>query len=175
MADRPHFKDSPADLVLPKQPQRAAGAKPTLVRCDSPEAEAALVAQYAADLGRSARVAVLTRTRAESRAATRGITALRTLHDQMRSWDISNGVYNGTYHSAKGLEFDVVFLPFCGADRTPDKDTVAAFGPDEAASRESRLLYVGVTRAKSELLITYSGELTPLMPPSTSDLYVVTS
>ena len=174
MADMPHFKDSPADLVEPKQPQRASGAKPTLVRCDSPATEAARVAQFAADLGRSARVAVLARTRAESRAAVSGIANVRTLHDQMRSWDVTNGVYNGTYHSAKGLEFDVVFLPFCGADRTPAPDTVAAFGEEEAASRESRLLYVGVTRAKSELVLTYSGDLTPLLPSATSDLFLVT-
>ena len=84
-------------------------------------------------------------------------------------------MYAGTYHSAKGLEFDVVYLPFCGEDRCPDKDTVAAFGYDEAASRESRLLYVGVTRARDELVISYTGALTPLLPSAASDLYTVTA
>ena len=96
------------------------------------------------------------------------------LHDNLQRWEIGPGVYAGTYHSAKGLEFDVVFLPFCGTDRCPDPDTVAAFGADEAASRESRLLYVGVTRARDELVITHTGAPTTLLPPVDSGLYQVT-
>lgn len=172
MADLPHFKDS-ADLVEPKMPQRAASSKPTLAKCLSTGEEAKLVAQYAADLGRSSRVAVLARTRAESRLATQGVAGVRVLHDKMAKWEIANGVYAGTYHSAKGLEFDAVLLPFCGSDRCPDPDTISAFGYDEAASRESRLLYVGVTRAKSDLVVTYTGELTTLLPPASSGIYVV--
>jgi len=37
---------------------------------------------------------------------------------------------------------------------------------DEALSRESRLVYVGVTRAKAGLVITHSGALSPLFPTS---------
>lgn len=172
MSEMPHFKDS-ADLVEPVEPRRAAGVKPTLVRCASADDEAKLVAQNAAALGRTARVAVLGRTRAESRQATHGIAGVHVLHDNMARWEVENGIYTGTYHSAKGLEFDVVFLPFCSADRRPDVESIDAFGAEEAASRESRLLYVGVTRAKAELVITYSGELTSLLPPPSSGLYVV--
>jgi superfamily I DNA/RNA helicase len=174
MAQMPHFTDS-ADLVEPRAPQRAAGAKPTLVGYPSPAAEAAAVVANAAAFGKLARVGVLARTRAEARQAVRGITGVRMLHDSMQRWEIDVGVYAGTYHSSKGLEFDVVFLPFCGADRCPDSDTVAAFGYDEAASRESRLLYVGVTRARDELIITHTGDPTPLLPPADSGLYQVTT
>lgn len=174
MAQMPHFKDS-ADLVEPSAPQRAAGAKPTLASYPSPTAEAAAVAANAATAGKLARVGVLARTRAEARRAVSGITGVRMLHDNMQQWKINAGVYAGTYHSAKGLEFDVVYLPFCGADRCPDSDAVAAFGYDEAASRESRLLYVGVTRARAELVITHTGSLTPLLPPTDSGLYQVTT
>jgi superfamily I DNA/RNA helicase len=38
-------------------------------------------------------------------------------------------------------------------------------------AREGRLLYVGITRARAELLITYSGDITPLLPTDDS-LYV---
>lgn len=172
MAQMPHFTDS-ADLVEPRAPQRAAGAKPTVGGYPSPEAEAAAVAANAAAVGKLARVGVLARTRAEARLAVRGIAGVRMLHDNMQQWKIDSGVYAGTYHSAKGLEFDVVFLPFCGADRCPDSDAVAAFGYDEAASRESRLLYVGVTRARDELVITHTGGLTPLLPSADSGLYQV--
>lgn len=170
MADMPHFKDS-ADIVEPAEPKKAAGAKPTLVRCASPKAEAELVAASAAAFGKSVRVGVLARTRREAREAVKGVDGVRMLHDEMTQWDVSVGVYAGTLHSAKGLEFDVVMLPFCGADRVPDPDTVAAFGDEEAAGRESRLLYVGVTRAAEELVITHSSGLTPLLPPVTSGLY----
>jgi superfamily I DNA/RNA helicase len=172
MAQMPHFTDS-ADLVEPRAPQRAAGAKPTLVSYSSAEDEADAVAANAATFGKLSRVGVLARTRAEARRAVRGLAGVRMLHDNMQRWELGAGVYAGTYHSAKGLEFDVVFLPFCGADRCPDGDTVAAFGYDEAASRESRLLYVGVTRARDELIITHTGRLTPLLPPTGSGLYQV--
>lgn len=174
MAQMPHFTDS-ADLVEPRAPQRAAGAKPTLVGYPSPAAEATAVAANAAAFGKLARVGVLARTRAEARLAVRGIAGARMLHDNMQRWETDAGVYAGTYHSAKGLEFDVVFLPFCGANRCPDSDAVAAFGYDEAASRESRLLYVGVTRARDELIITHTGEPTPLLPPADSGLYQLTT
>jgi hypothetical protein len=174
MAQMPHFTDS-ADLVEPRAPQRAAGAKPTLAGYSSPGEEAAAVAVNAATFGKLSRVGVLARTRAEARLAVRGIAGVRMLHDNMQRWELGAGVYAGTYHSAKGLEFDVVFLPFCGADRSPDSDTVAAFGYDEAASRESRLLYVGVTRARDELIITHTGGPTPLLPPADSGLYQVTT
>jgi superfamily I DNA/RNA helicase len=172
MAQMPHFTDS-ADLVEPRAPQRAAGAKPTLANYSSPREEAAAVAANAATFGKLSRVGVLARTRAEARLAVSGIAGVRMLHDNMQRWELGPGVYAGTYHSAKGLEFDVVFLPFCGADRCPDSDKIAAFGYDEAASRESRLLYVGVTRARDELIITYTGGLTPLLPPAQSGLYQV--
>jgi superfamily I DNA/RNA helicase len=174
MAQMPHFTDS-ADLVEPRAPQRAAGAKPTLVGYPTTDAEAAAVAASAATAGKLARVGVLARTRAEARLAVQGITGVRMLHDGMQRWEINAGVYAGTYHSAKGLEFDVVFLPFCGATRCPDSDTIAAFGDDEAASRESRLLYVGVTRARAELVITHTGAPTTLLPPIDSGLYQVTT
>ncbi|MGW5646217.1 3'-5' exonuclease [Saccharopolyspora sp. NPDC003752] len=174
MAQMPHFTDS-ADLVEPRAPQRAAGAKPTLARFPSPEAEVAAVAATATTFGKTARVGVLARTRAEARVAVQDIVGVRMLHENMQRWETDAGVYAGTYHSAKGLEFDVVFLPFCGADRCPDGDAVTAFGYDEAASRGSRLLYVGVTRAREELVITHTGNLTPLLPATDSGLYQVTT
>ncbi len=67
-------------------------------------------------------------------------------------------------HSSKGLEFDAVILPFFSRDRLPDPDSVAAFEEEEATTREGRLVYVAVTRAKTYLVITYTGELTTLLP-----------
>lgn len=172
MAEMPHFKDSP-DLVAPTAPT-VAGAKPTLARFTDEAHETENVRRQAAELGQYARVAVLARTRAQSRLITKGIPGARVLHDKMSFWDDTPGVYFGTYHSSKGLEFDVVILPFCSATRWPDPDAVGAFGDDEAAARDSRLLYVGVTRARSELLVTYTGELTGLLPDPSSSLWADT-
>ena len=49
-------------------------------------------------------------------------------------------------HSSKGLEFDTVLL--CGIGELKDND--------EKKAQEARLLYVGMTRARKQLLITSS-------------------
>jgi DNA helicase-2/ATP-dependent DNA helicase PcrA len=59
-----------------------------------------------------------------------------------------------TYHRAKGLEFEAVFLPRLEEGELPFKR--ARFG--DALAEERRLLYVGMTRAKRQLEITWSGE-----------------
>jgi DNA helicase-2/ATP-dependent DNA helicase PcrA len=64
------------------------------------------------------------------------------------------GVNLLTYHRAKGLEFDAVFLPRLEEGELPFKR--ARVG--EALAEERRLLYVGMTRAKRYLEITWSGE-----------------
>jgi DNA helicase-2/ATP-dependent DNA helicase PcrA len=59
-----------------------------------------------------------------------------------------------TYHAAKGLEFQAVLLPEIQEDRIPDWRAIRA----EAVLEERRLFYVGLTRAKQHLHLTYSTE-----------------
>jgi superfamily I DNA/RNA helicase len=162
MSEMPLFGGDPADLVEPRAP-RAAGPLPALVECKDEATEVAEVQRLAADLGKSGTVAVLARTWAAALRACRGLS-VRKLTPDMASWDPTPGVYCGAYHSAKGLEFDAVLMPFCSEAYVPFADVVAAFGSEEAASREAKLLYVGVTRARTDLVVTYSGRLTPLLP-----------
>jgi superfamily I DNA/RNA helicase len=89
----------------------------------------------------------------------------------MNTWNPGPGLYIGAYHSGKGLEFDAVIMPFLGSDKVPLPEVVSAFGQEEADAREARLLYVALTRAKADLIMTYSGTLTPLLPTDPS-LYV---
>ncbi len=70
----------------------------------------------------------------------------------------------GTYQSAKGLEFDLVIMPFCGSQFLPDQRRVMEVGIDEAQAEDMRLLYVGVTRARQYLALTFTGQLTTLFP-----------
>ncbi len=67
------------------------------------------------------------------------------------------GVNLLTLHRAKGLEFDAVFLPRLLDKELPFRSGRAAADPDE----ERRLLYVGITRARRHLYLSW-----PLEPRS---------
>ncbi len=62
------------------------------------------------------------------------------------------GVNLLTYHRAKGLEFEVVFLPRLDEKELPSKLARTAAEIEE----ERRLLYVGMTRAKRHLALTWT-------------------
>jgi DNA helicase-2/ATP-dependent DNA helicase PcrA len=63
----------------------------------------------------------------------------------------ARGVNLLTYHRAKGLEFDAVFLP-----RLLEKELPFRSGRAQAdENEERRLLYVGITRARRHLYVTW--------------------
>jgi DNA helicase-2/ATP-dependent DNA helicase PcrA len=68
--------------------------------------------------------------------------------------DAAHGVNLLTLHRAKGLEFEAVFIPRLQEKELPSKQ---ARTPAELAE-ERRLLYVGMTRAKRVLWLTWSGK-----------------
>src|SRR5262249_30395373 len=71
-----------------------------------------------------------------------------------------------TIHQAKGLEFDVVFVPSLVEGRLPQSGRPQRFelppavleplvrGREDVIAEERRLLYVAMTRAKSRLYLT---------------------
>jgi DNA helicase-2/ATP-dependent DNA helicase PcrA len=71
-----------------------------------------------------------------------------------------------TLHGAKGLEFDVVFLAGCENGllplRLPGSAPVAPAlrGQGVEAAEERRLLFVGMTRARGKLLLSYAARRT---------------
>ena len=168
----PHFTDS-ADLVEPKSPA-VEGTQPTLFRGADRAAELQTVQDTALDLGRTGSVAILGPTLSAAKSFGPAKTRLRELKEEA-NWHGGAGIFVGTYHSAKGLEFDAVILPALDASAIPSRENVDAFGDDEARERDARLLYVGVTRARADLLVTYTTELTPLLPGPETGLWNVQS
>jgi DNA helicase-2/ATP-dependent DNA helicase PcrA len=65
----------------------------------------------------------------------------------------ADGVNLLTYHRAKGLEWDVVFLPMLEDGTLPIRQ---AFDDEAALAEERRLLYVGITRARRRLHLSWA-------------------
>ncbi len=170
ISEMPYFKDVP-DLVEPVSPN-ADGPPPTLVKCTSIQQEITFIVEQASQIARTQSVAILVRDRHYANLIIPQLQRsvnLVNLDLDIKAWKTEQGIqYCGTYHSAKGLEFDTVILPFCNNQLLPDPEAVTAFGETDAMAQAGRLLYVGVTRARSRLIITYSGELTRLLPTDES-------
>lgn len=159
------------EYVEPELPDRR-GPKPVLVREPS-------LAQEAAD--------ICALVREERSAAPQGTIALlaRSWEEKERISDIMrrNGIPYGlvdtksdtkilepgvkivTIHSAKGLEFDTVLIPYLDEDVFPKNFSKA--GADEREdllNKERNLLYVAMTRAKETLyLYTLQSSPSPLV------------
>ncbi|HET9613918.1 MAG TPA: ATP-dependent DNA helicase UvrD2, partial [Candidatus Limnocylindrales bacterium] len=76
--------------------------------------------------------------------------ARRAAHERDGSAD---GVNLLTYHRAKGLEWDAVFLPMLEEGSLPIRQ---ALDDDAALAEERRLLYVGITRARVHLALSWA-------------------
>ena len=72
--------------------------------------------------------------------------------DREKATDDEPPLVLSTIHSAKGLEFDTVFIIQAVEGNLPSR---YAFGTPAALDEELRLLYVASTRAKEQLFISY--------------------
>lgn len=72
---------------------------------------------------------------------------------EMQAAEHESYVHLMTFHSAKGLEFPVVFLTGMEEGIFPSKQSLEESGRLE---EERRLCYVGITRAMQELFVTYA-------------------
>jgi DNA helicase II / ATP-dependent DNA helicase PcrA len=73
-----------------------------------------------------------------------------------------SGVTVASLHAAKGLEWDVVFLPGLTEGNVP----IVHAQTDVAVAEERRLLYVGLTRARQRLYLSWALARTPGARPS---------
>jgi DNA helicase-2/ATP-dependent DNA helicase PcrA len=102
-----------------------------------------------ADLGRLVRMAAELDDGAVS-----GADYVAWLEQRFDPRAAGSGVHLLTYHRAKGLEFEAVFLPRLDDKEMPSKRAVKAGGVVE----ERRLFYVGVTRAKRHLWLSWTAK-----------------
>ncbi len=65
-----------------------------------------------------------------------------------------DGVTLSTLHRAKGLEWDAVFLPGLEEGTLPIRQSAS---DADALAEERRLLYVGITRARRHLVLSWAG------------------
>lgn len=153
----------PEDEKLVVSPEYAArhSAKPLLVECIDEDDEVAFVAEY------------IKRRKGESQFPVCLILSTAREDDETRLSDFEakfrqagleteqllgtkklqrNAVYLAGLETVKGFEFSRVFIAGIGATFP------APYLPDEEAWRDIRRLYVAMTRARDEVVLTYSGE-----------------
>jgi len=82
----------------------------------------------------------------------------------------SSSISIGTMHVAKGLEFPAVALVACSSTRLPLAQALNGVDDpsdkDEVIERERHLLYVAATRARENLIVTYTGSPSGFLPKS---------
>jgi DNA helicase-2/ATP-dependent DNA helicase PcrA len=74
--------------------------------------------------------------------------------DAVESGAGGDGVTLSTLHRAKGLEWDAVFLPQLEEGTLPIRQSSS---DADALAEERRLLYVGITRARRHLVLSWAG------------------
>ncbi|MGA8544429.1 MAG: ATP-dependent DNA helicase UvrD2 [Mycobacterium sp.] len=83
------------------------------------------------------------------------LAELRTRADA-RHPPVVQGVTLASLHAAKGLEWDAVFLVGVTDGTLPISHALAHGAESEAVEEERRLLYVGITRARMHLALSWS-------------------
>lgn len=80
-----------------------------------------------------------------------------------------SGVFLGTMHRAKGLEFKAVLVHDASASTLPSAGALAAAEDpqdrDDLIARERSLLYVAMTRARDQLAVTWTGTPSTFLAP----------
>lgn len=164
----PKWEAKNEEYVIPKFEIPAAGVKPTLIKYADAQKEMDGIVGLLKNRG--GRNVVIVKNRAIVREIisafnNAGITAVEIKKDSNSS--LNDGIYVTTFYSAKGLEFDNVYIPFLNNDDFPDQNTLEnAEVKDKVNANSLKLFYVAVTRARQGLVMTYSTTLTPLFPSS---------
>ena len=171
------------DMALPDlEAHREDEGEITLRECRSQEDEAAFVVEEICK-GNMGRMFVLARTNKQldpvsARLSQLGIAhEIRTEAKNDEDACATHQLILSTVHAIKGMEADTVFLIGCSSLYFPFKvsdhpvfDSLSVFSYDRELE-ELRLFYVGMTRAKQRLYMTYTGSYhTPFISPEMKSL-----
>ena len=83
-----------------------------------------------------------------------GKLILRDMLEQQSEEDENDQVQLMTLHASKGLEFPHVYIMGMEEELMPHRNSIEA----DTIEEERRLMYVGITRAKRTLTLTYAGK-----------------
>lgn len=88
-----------------------------------------------------------------------------TIDREVKGITRTRGVFISNYHAIKGLEFDNVIMAGCSNDMF--SNYLQNLNDEEKKEKElelSRIIYVGISRAKENLIISHCGELLNIIP-----------
>jgi hypothetical protein len=162
IAAMPYYKGVP-DMVEPDEFEPS-GPPPSLALFDSAKEETDFVIEAAQAAAQTGSVGVLMRRHQDEARFRKAFRGGQNLNKHMGIWDPGPGISWGTVHAAKGYEFDTVIMVGLSEASWPEPEIIRAQGAEVAATIDGPLLYVGVTRARRELIMTSVGAPTSLLP-----------
>lgn len=148
------------------------GPHPIVAQCTNPAEEETAIAEAIEgwlEEGDGVNIGVLARTRAAvkrmvSALTEAGIKAVET-RNATKAAEVQVSVM--TMHGAKGLEFTHVVLAGVNADAMPAQYRLDNLTDEDRADelqQERALLYVAASRARDQLMVTYSGDKSEFLP-----------
>lgn len=173
-----------SEFTDPAIPERT-GSKPAVISCNDALTERDIVSnliKHFENENPPQTIGVLYRSLNERKDLIEWFKFKRIRYEEVKKtsddgeWSLSTpGVKLCTLHSSKGLEFDTVIIPMFKADVLPLASVMQ--GADEAQKaelemQERSLLYVGMTRAKYNLYITFSGMHSPFLNDFAHEYYL---
>lgn len=154
-----------------------AGVAPTAIAFSSPAEQYDYIAEHVNECVERGvapnEIAVFARTKAQLEKA-----ALRLHHWEVPTYVLrqnggrapENAVQLVTMHRAKGLEFKMAVVIDASKDSIPNRYLMNLSGDDqdrtEFRERERQLLYVALTRARDEVLVTWVGDACEFLQPA---------
>ncbi|MDU0205809.1 ATP-dependent helicase [Paenibacillus sp. PFR10] len=171
----PLYKEKDEEYVYPVIPERQ-GPVPMLIQLTGHEEEEMFVVKAVQELHRlnpNWTIGILCRKKASLARFHRQLPLLGVPTEYVEK-DKGSVTQPGakllSLHSAKGLEFDAVYVFRMREKTVPLYDQLEDLD-DEVLATERRLLYVAMTRAKTALTLTYSGKRSRFIEEMDDTLY----